>query len=133
MEANVRAEIRYLHTPDIDPDSFVPDDPERFMFLVQMLAGPSGDRGEESFEFTVCTPGWLHDRARSDGPITGANTVIVDGYNWAALQSFFQKLVSRCTGPTWQAVATKLGRYGRYEFEDYTPTPDGPPADHRDP
>jgi hypothetical protein len=115
----VIAEIRYLHTPDIDPDSFVPGDPERFMFLVQMLAGPAGDRGEESFEFLVCTPGWLQDRVGHDGPITGANKVIVDSFDWPALESFFQRMASRCTGTTWRDVATKLSRFGRYEFEDY--------------
>lgn len=129
----MRAEIRYLHTPDIAPDSFVPDDPERFMFLVQVLAGPAGDQGEESFEFTVCTPGWLHDRAQRDGPTSGANKVIVNSYDWPALESFFQRLVSRCAGPTWQDVATKLSRFGRYEFEDYTPSTDEPAADHRKP
>jgi hypothetical protein len=52
----VIAKIRYLHSPDIDPDSYVPDDPTRFMFLIQMIAGPDGGPGEESFDFTVCPP-----------------------------------------------------------------------------
>jgi hypothetical protein len=65
----VRAEIRYLHTPDIDPANFVPDDPERFTF------------------------------------------------DWLALESFFQRLVSRCTGADWHEVATKLGRSGHHEEE----------------
>jgi hypothetical protein len=41
----MHAEIRHLLTPDIDPDTYVPDDPDRFMFLVQMLAGPAGEKG----------------------------------------------------------------------------------------
>jgi hypothetical protein len=57
----MRAQIRHLHIPDMDP-AFVPEDPERFAFLVQMLAGPGDGPGEESFEFTVSTPGWLQQR-----------------------------------------------------------------------
>jgi hypothetical protein len=74
----MQAEIRHLLTPDIDPDTFVPDHPDRFMFLVDMPAGPAAGPGEESFQFEVCTPGWLHERARHDGPITGRHYVIVD-------------------------------------------------------
>ena len=116
----MRAEIRYLHTPDIDPATFVPDDPKRFAFLVQMIAGPAGAEGEESFDFEVCTPGWLHELIRRDGPVNGRHHVIIDTFNWPALQTYFQKLVSRCQGQDWHEIATKLSRYGHWEFEDYT-------------
>jgi Immunity protein 8 len=121
----MRAEIRHLLTPDIDPDRFVPDDAERFMFLVQVLAGPAGDHGEESFQFIVCTPGWLAEQIRRDGPMSGRHHVIVNSFDWPALVSFLQRLVSRCTGTDWDEVATRLSRFGHYEFEDYTPTPGG--------
>src|SRR4051812_38606547 len=99
------------------------------MFLVQMIAGPDDGPGAESFDFTVCTPGWLQDQVDRDGrPITGTHHVIVNTYDWATLESFFQRLVTRCTGTTWQDVASKLSRYSHYEFADYTP-----PPDHRDP
>lgn len=113
-----RAEIRFLHTPDIDPETYVPEDPERFVFLVQLIAGPAGERGEESFGFEVCSPGWLAEQART-GPITGRHHVIVDRFDWPALVTYFEKLVTRCTGADWAEVATKLSRYGLWEFEDY--------------
>lgn len=120
----MQAQIRHLLTPDIDPDTFVPHDPDRFAFLVQMLAGPVDEPGEESFQFEICTPGWLHQQIQRDGPINGRHHVIVDTFNWPALQNYFQHLVTRCTGATWHEVATKLARYGYWEFEDYTPTTD---------
>lgn len=118
----MRAEIRHLLTPDIDPDSYVPDDPERFAFLVQMLAGPLGEPGEESFQFTVCTPGWLHEQVQRDGPVNGRHHVIVDAFDWQALQTYFHRLVGGCWGADWSEVAQKLSRYGFWEFEDYTET-----------
>jgi hypothetical protein len=115
----MQAEIRYLHTPGIDPATFVPDDPERFAFLVQMIAGPAGGEGEESFDFQVCTPGWLHELIRRDGPVNGRHYVIIDTFHWPALQSYFKKLATRCPGQDWHEIATKLSRYGHWEFEDY--------------
>ena len=32
-DASARAEIRYLLTPDIEPETYAPEDPERFVFL----------------------------------------------------------------------------------------------------
>ncbi|AUI60401.1 immunity 8 family protein [Amycolatopsis sp. BJA-103] len=120
----MHAEIRYLHTPDMEPDTYVPDDPDRFLFLVQMLAGPVGEPGEESFDFEVCTPGWLHQQVQQDGLRNGRHHVIVDTFDWPALQTYFQNLVATCTGADWNEVSAKLARYGRWEFEDYTPAPD---------
>jgi hypothetical protein len=127
----MRAEIHHLLTPDIDPETFAPDDPERFAFLVQMLAGPAGEPGEESFQFEVCTPGWLQDQVRREGPMSGRHHVVVDTFSWPALQSYFQRLVYRCSGADWREVATKLSRYGYWEFEDYTrATGDTAPEHH---
>jgi len=116
----MRAQIRHLLTPDIDPTTFVPEDPERFMFLVQMLAGPSDGQGEESFQFTVCTPGWLQDQVNREGPMPGAHHVVVGTFDWPALEVLFQRLVFQCAGADWNEVATKLSRYGLYEFADGT-------------
>jgi hypothetical protein len=113
-----RAEIRWLLTPDIEPESYVPEDPERFVFLVQMIAGPAGEAGEESFQFEVCSPGWLREQARS-GPVSGRHYVIVDRFDWPALRAYFDDLVAGCTGADWSEVTAKLSRYGLWEFEDY--------------
>ncbi|MFG1645559.1 immunity 8 family protein [Amycolatopsis sp. NPDC049252] len=118
----MRAEIRFLLTPDIEPESYVPEDPERFMFLVQMIAGPAGEPGEESFCFEVCTPGWLRDEALRDGPISGRHHVIVDRFDWPSLLKYFDGLVASCEGADWTEVTGKLSRYGLWEFEDYRPS-----------
>ncbi|MEV6604365.1 immunity 8 family protein [Kutzneria sp. NPDC051319] len=114
-----RAEIRYLHTPDIDVDTYAPEDPANFMFLVQLLAGPNDGPGEESFDFEVCTPAWLADRVRESGPLNGRHLVIVDRFHWPTIRACFERLVNQCTGATWSEVTEKLSRYGHHEFEDY--------------
>jgi len=124
----MRAEIRHLFSLDIEPATYVPDDPERFMVLIRIIAGPAGEPGEESFDFQVCTPGWLLERARHDGPVNGRHHVIVDTFDWPALETYFHDLVTSCSGTDWHEVGTKLARYGHWEFEDYTPAPSDGPA-----
>jgi len=116
----VQAVIRHVNTPDIDPDTYVPEDPANFMFLVQLIAGPLGEPGEESFQFEVCTPGWVAARVREGGPLNGRHLVIVDAFHWPTIRAYFERLVDRCAGATWREVAEKLSRYGHWEFEDYT-------------
>lgn len=115
----VRAEIRHLLTPGLDPDTHVPTDPDQF-FLVQLIAGPVGGPGEESFQFLVCTPAQLAERVRRDGPLNGHHLVIVEDFHWPTIRRYFERLVARVSGRDWREVADKLGRYGLYEFEDYT-------------
>ena len=61
----------------------------------------------------------LEELIRRDGPVNGRHHVIIDTFDWPALQSYFQKLVTRCPGQDWHEIAAKLSRYGHWEFEDY--------------
>lgn len=86
-----------------------------------MLVGPAGEQGEESFQFEVCTPGWLAEQIEHDGPTNGRHYVVVNHFHWPTLQNYFERLVTRHWGADWHEVATKLSRYGYWEFEDYAP------------
>jgi Immunity protein 8 len=52
-------------------------DPASFAFGVQLLIGPAGGLGEESFELTVCSPEWLAERCKSGEPVSGLHHVVV--------------------------------------------------------
>jgi hypothetical protein len=107
-----------LKTPDIDPDTHVPDDPENFAFLVEMIAGPSNGPGDEQFQFIVCTAGYLAEQVRRRGPMPGHHLVIVDRYHWPTIKEYFERLVTRVWGADWREVARKLSRHSIYEFEE---------------
>ena len=101
-------------------DSSTPADPERFCILVQALIGPAGGEGEESFDFTVCTPRWLSDALLKDRVIFGRHYLIVGNYSYDDIFDAIAGLCESIERKTWQEVAEHLGRYGKWEFEDYS-------------
>jgi Immunity protein 8 len=126
----IRAELRCLHSPDADPlENYRPHGP--FGLLVMALVGPQGACGEESFAFTLCTPEWFTSKnlPRPTSLAIGRHFIFVQKFDYAMLEKFVRDYCAACEGETWQDVATKLGRLGHWEFEDYNagkpPLPSG--------
>ena len=116
----MRAQLKSLHSPDIDLSNYWPEDPGCFGFLLQAFVGPEGEDGDESFSFNVCTPRWL-EIENKDRIIFGANHLIVTNYNLPAIESHLRRYFERCVGDTWSEVSAKVARVGHWEFEDYRP------------
>jgi hypothetical protein len=113
------AELKRLHSPDVDDlPSWVPGD-ENFSILLQVIAGPAGSPGEESFDVTLCTPAWIKAVLESEKVIMGRHLLIVSDFDYDRIYSFISKYVSSCSGHNWSDLASKLGRLGHWEFEDY--------------
>jgi len=117
----VRASLRRLHSPDIpDLESYHPES-NSFGFLLQAMFGPENGDGEESFDMIVCTPGWVVRELAQKEIIVGHQHLILNEYDITKIRSFLVEYGCRCVGSTWQEVAAKLSRIGRWEFEDYAP------------
>ena len=118
----LRAELRSLHSPDVhNLETYRPIDPTRFGLLVQAMVGPEDMPGEESFDFIVCTPGWLAERLREQDYVTARHHIIFARYDYPVLRSVIRGYCEEATGPDWRSVAARLSRYGKWEFEDYRP------------
>jgi hypothetical protein len=117
----VRAVVRRFHSPDADLDRYVPDDPEDVGLLVQLMVGPAGKPGEESFDLVVCTPRRLDRWVREDGPLIGRHHLVVERGDAARIRLFLTEAVESEEALTWPELATKIGRIGKWEFEDYRP------------
>ncbi len=114
----MRAALRRLHSPDVyDLSSWSPDN--EFGVLVQMLVGPEGGPGEESFDVTLCTPGWLAERVRQEGIVDARHHLLIDTYDYDRLERYLCERVSACEGANWREVALQVARLGAWEFEDY--------------
>lgn len=115
----MRAELRRLHSPDTSSlPEFRPNGP--FGIAVQAMVGPAGQDGEESFDFVLCTPDWLSENLSN--PFTlGRHFLFVHKYNYNALLNFVAEFCYSCEGPSWASIAERVGRLGKWEFEDYRP------------
>lgn len=116
----IRAQLKRLHSPGVQNlAAYMPDIGDRFGFLLQVLAGPEDSEGEESFDVLVCTPEWLKQGQGHDSMIIGRHYLIVFEYDYERLHSFISRYCADCSGATWREIAEKLGRLGKWEFEDY--------------
>jgi hypothetical protein len=101
-----------------DPSSYIPEDPEVFAFGLHFLAGADGEEGHDAFEVFVVSPKWLLFNSEKD-ILMGRHMLIMRKYDYEAMRSFIVSYVESCTGETWKEVAEKIGRLGKWEFEDY--------------
>lgn len=116
----IRGRLRNLHSPDLkDLQSPALENPEDFSVLLQAFIGPEGAEGYESFDFLICTPRSLGSEVARQGVILGRHRLIVESYSYSHIWRAIDQLCQSTWGRDWNEVATKLGRHGLWEFEDY--------------
>jgi hypothetical protein len=117
----MRAKLKNLSSPDIEPLSYWPEDASCFGFLVEAQIGPENEKGAEIFQITVCTPDWIKKSYSEQKAVWGHHMLIVFEYDFSAIESEIIRYVQRFSGDDWPALALKLSRIGAWEFEDYQP------------
>lgn len=116
----MRAELKRLHSPDVDDlSTYRPKASDEFCFLLQVIAGPEDLDGEEAFDVVVCTPKWIANNQKRSDLVVGRHYLIVLEYNYERILRFIEDYCSSCEGNSWPEVAERLGRLGKWEFEDY--------------
>ena len=117
----MRAEVFSISSTDAEfLEKWHPTEPE-FSLPLRLIVGPEGSDGEESFDLTVCTGGWLEARSRAMGIVDGRHHLVVSQFNWLAIRDYIERRVRDCQGETWNDVAQLLSRFAYWEFEDYRP------------
>lgn len=115
----MKAEIKYINSPDIELEKFYPDEEDNFGFLLQLIVGPKDQEGEESFDLTVCTPIWLVKNHIQSDIILGRYYLIIFEYNYKRLYSYLKNYIENIEGKTWEEIALKLSKIAYWEFEGY--------------
>ncbi|WP_454645473.1 immunity 8 family protein [Bradyrhizobium liaoningense] len=113
------AELKDLSSTDV-PSLETYNPVGEFGILVFAMVGPAGDRGQESFQITVCTPDWFLQHMNKS-IASGRHHLFVRRFNYQELWSYLADYCSGCTGSSWQEAAEKVARIGFWEFEDYKP------------
>ena len=116
----MKAHLKGIYSTDIpDLSKYVPENNDEFGFPLRLMVGPNTEDGFESFDIMLCTPQWLADQNGQHEVIIGRHYLIVFEYNYERIINRINKFLLQCTGDTWQEVAEKVARLGRWEFEDY--------------
>lgn len=113
----MKARIKRIISPDArNPKTFSPKNPGYFGILVQYLIGPAGKSGEESFDVLVASPAWLaaNPEHKKEKFLLKLKT-----YSYPAVVEHMQKHVDKLEEPTWEKLARKLAKIGKWEFSDY--------------
>jgi hypothetical protein len=120
----MHAELRGLYSPDTEDltlEAFLPPDPEHFTLVVGAYVGPSDAGGEELFTFVVCSPSSIAELKLQKGFGFQRDTLLLERWDPQLIQRAIGDLCRRTEGLSWNEVAVKLSRYGRWEFEDADP------------
>ncbi len=117
----MRASVRSIYSSDADVDSYVPADPENDGVWIRLIVGPADGTGEESFDVLVCTPLWLRETVKKEGPQFGFHHVILDPLDLRTAADFLKRYVESVEALDWPSLAEKLARVGYWEFENYRP------------
>ncbi len=116
----MRAEIKNLFSLTIDDlEHFVPEDSAVFRVPLRLIAGPVGEKGEESFDFEVCSAKFLQQEISENGALLLRHRVLMSSFDFGRVRGFVERYVRGCEGASWNEVANKLARLGQWEFEDY--------------
>ena len=118
----MRAELRGLDSADA-PDglgSYQPDDSAVYALAVGASIGPANGAGAETFYFSVCSPRWIEENPPPKGFEFMHGYLVLTRWDYAVVERAIGDLCLHTEGADWQEVATKLSRYGSWEFADYS-------------
>jgi hypothetical protein len=115
----IRPELKRIHSPDVfDLDNPRFRESEPYCVLIQAMFAPEGVDGEESFDLLVCNALWVDQQSKRHA-FSGRHHLMVARFDINEIRSFLTQTAWDCEGATWEEAAAKLGRYGKWEFEDY--------------
>jgi hypothetical protein len=118
VRAKVKA-IEITEVPDLNPQGYLPEDPDDFECTFGLTIGPSDSDGGELFYLAVCTPESPARTGEGGQFVWGRHRLIVPHHDLDEITRTIAKFVESCSGESWPEVALKVSRLANWEFEDY--------------
>jgi hypothetical protein len=115
----MKVEIRELSSPDIFDldDAFFPEGAP-FSILLVAAIGEVGGKGADLFYVVAISAEALREKA-AEGASFLRHYLLMNSFDAKAARRAIERLCERNSGPDWPAIAAKLSRYMKWEFEDY--------------
>jgi hypothetical protein len=125
------AMVQAFHSPDIDLEDVRPVDPSVDEILIQVMVGSDVGEGADTFDIVVCTPSGLSRLLLEEGePMVGRHYLFVRQIDIGLIKKYLEGRISGLKASDWEELARLIGRFGRWEFEDYREFDDREPNDH---
>jgi hypothetical protein len=119
----MRAKLKEMYSLELSVklEEYRPDDHKNFSLSIRLIVGPEGSESGESFDIFVCTPDWIKEQFTQESCLWGRHMLIVPAYDHFLILRKVWHQIAACQGKDWDEFATKLARFGAWEFEDYQP------------
>lgn len=98
----------------------LPENPENCSVWVSIDIGPDDEEGENIFQFNFVTPQYLQEKIIKDGTQLGRHMIIIKEFSWEIITPEMERIFNLINEGDFSRFAEKLGRYGKWEYEDYT-------------
>lgn len=117
----MKAVLKELYSIDITQPlkDYSPPINNNFGIWIRLIVGEEKMGGEESFDVMLCTPQWLIENHQLSDIIIGRHYLIVFEYNYSRIYNKLKELIENIDSKNWDDIGTKVGRIGKWEFEDY--------------
>lgn len=127
----MQPKVKSYHSPDVDIHQWTPDDTSNVRFLLEMEIGPTAEAGADLFQVVVTTPAGLSDLGTSAPPevLIGRALIVMNEFSWPTLRTWVEEVVGICSANSWTECTQKLQRFFLWEYEDYAPGEERPPAE----
>lgn len=110
-------EIKAFYSPDVpNLQTFAPAHNEDVYFLLEILVGVKGEKPADIFSAIVATPQSIrthHVHIKT----TKTKYILVAPYNWEALKTKLEHIVTLCNCHSFASSTEKLRHYFNWEYE----------------
>ena len=109
----------------LDGEALAAFDPggEAFFLTVRAVIGPAGQAGQETFDFDVCSIGWLQRELQNSEAVCGRFRLILEDFSAPVIERHVRHRIAQASGADWNEVAGKLAGWFRWEFDGYRASP----------
>ena len=107
-------ELKWMFSPDVEIETFAPEEGAPWGFLLQIGLAPPGIDGADSFDVIVCSPDWIPLHYGSDAIVDGRFHLIMATYSEAILKSYIERTARNSAAPTWNEVVDRFGQVAQF-------------------